>query len=713
MATERPADPAPSVRQELTGDHNIVVGYGNVTIQHVQAPESSLERRALEVLRERVEQFWIKGVLEGSVHGEALLDLGKEELSGVVEHPWEKVLELPGQAARRLPQGSTIGAVFQEVERFLLILGEPGAGKTTTLLELARDLLARARSDATHPIPVVFSLSTWATGKKPFADWLADELKSKYFVSRPTAQAWLAAGRLLPLLDGLDEVAGDSQEACVEALNAFIAEGGLPGLSVCSRTAEYLRLPVRLKLNGAIRLLPLTPEQVADYFRASGPRLAALAAALRGDSGLQELARTPLMLSVMTLAYQDLPLAALAERRESADVFTTYVDRMFERKGKGAQPYSKAATVTWLIRLARGMLRGNQTLFLVEQLEPAWLTTRAQRWAYVFSSRLLMGAALGLGAMCVAFLTPALVLYGLLQGIGATLLDGWRFKRSSRPSKRGMGWWLVSLHVTAAMAIPFVVGFVAGPDWQVSNGDAPFAAEVFALFWGLLFGLRARRDLAQEIRTVETLTWSWRQAWKRGLLCATAGLALSLPVLGVCSLDTTNTRGGALALQLLLICGPLTTIGALLGAMYGGLGYGIVAEKTLPNQGIALSVRNSGLAGLAIMAFLGTLLFLLFTLLNKGAPEAEQCRLALGAGVFFGLLAALWFGGMDVLAHLALRLVLWRSGEAPHNYPRFLDHAARLIFLQKVGGGYIFVHRLLLEHFAALDTSDDGKAEAA
>jgi hypothetical protein len=35
---------------------------------------------------------------------------------------------------------------------------------------------------------------------------------------------------------------------------------------------------------------------------------------------------------------------------------------------------------------------------------------------------------------------------------------------------------------------------------------------------------------------------------------------------------------------------------------------------------------------------------------------------------------------------------------------RFLDYAAKdLNFLQKVGGGYIFIHRMLLEHFAAMD----------
>jgi len=39
----------------------------------------------------------------------------------------------------------------------------------------------------------------------------------------------------------------------------------------------------------------------------------------------------------------------------------------------------------------------------------------------------------------------------------------------------------------------------------------------------------------------------------------------------------------------------------------------------------------------------------------------------------------------------------------PWNYPRFLDYAAKRILLRKVGGGYMFVHRLLLEYFASLE----------
>jgi hypothetical protein len=59
-------------------------------------------------------------------------------------------------------------------------------------------------------------------------------------------------------------------------------------------------------------------------------------------------------------------------------------------------------------------------------------------------------------------------------------------------------------------------------------------------------------------------------------------------------------------------------------------------------------------------------------------------------------------GGKTCIPHLTLRLILYRDGYIPWNYSRFLDYAAERTFLQKVGGGYIFIHRLLLEHFAQM-----------
>lgn len=66
-------------------------------------------------------------------------------------------------------------------------------------------------------------------------------------------------------------------------------------------------------------------------------------------------------------------------------------------------------------------------------------------------------------------------------------------------------------------------------------------------------------------------------------------------------------------------------------------------------------------------------------------------------GMFFG-------GGMACIQHFILRIFLYRQNFIPWNYAQFLDYAYECNFLQKVGGGYIFIHRMLMEHFAKIDT---------
>jgi hypothetical protein len=72
----------------------------------------------------------------------------------------------------------------------------------------------------------------------------------------------------------------------------------------------------------------------------------------------------------------------------------------------------------------------------------------------------------------------------------------------------------------------------------------------------------------------------------------------------------------------------------------------------------------------------------------------------MGGGL--GIIVTLLNGGFAVLQHYLLRLMLWRRG-LPWNWSRFLDYAAERIFLQKVGGGYQFIHRYLQEYFASQD----------
>jgi hypothetical protein len=81
-------------------------------------------------------------------------------------------------------------------------------------------------------------------------------------------------------------------------------------------------------------------------------------------------------------------------------------------------------------------------------------------------------------------------------------------------------------------------------------------------------------------------------------------------------------------------------------------------------------------------------------------------------GISFGFFFGLLNGGLACIKHVLLRVFLWRARVLPWNCAHFLDYTAERILLRKVGGGYIFVHRLLLEYFASSATPFPEEAAA-
>src|SRR5262249_28111690 len=139
---------------------------------------------------------------------------------------------------------------------------------------------------------------------------------------------------LLLLLDGLDEVDIRHRERCVAAINLYRSEHGFVDVVVCSRIADYDALTGKLNLNGAIVLQPLNDSQVDLYLQSLGQGLTGLRRLLPSDPVLQDLIRSPLMLSITTLAYQDSSPETLREapERRRQHIFDSYVRRMFARR---------------------------------------------------------------------------------------------------------------------------------------------------------------------------------------------------------------------------------------------------------------------------------------------------------------------------------------------------------------------------------------------
>ena len=117
-----------------------------------------------------------------------------------------------------------------------------------------------------------------------------------------------------------------------------------------------------------------------------------------------------------------------------------------------------------------------------------------------------------------------------------------------------------------------------------------------------------------------------------------------------------------------------------------------IKAGSYPNQRIWESLRNTLVSALIPALFFGSIAGISF---------------GLRVGIFVGLDAWLLFSvlsesGLACIRHFSMRLILHRMGYIPWNYARFLDYATERLFLQKVGGSYIFMHRMLLEHFAGM-----------
>ena len=655
-----------------------------------------LDQRNREQMLKRVRLDWIEGVLDQSLGQIARVDLDLQPAPDAVEQPLRAIVQTPRRAVLPAPAGVTISQTFDAHAGSLLILGAPGAGKTTLLLELAKELLTRAEQDASYPIPVVFHLSSWAARRRPLAEWLVAELNERSDVPRRVARRWVEAEQVIPLLDGLDEVAADHRQACLDALNQFRRGHGLLPIAVCSRIADYEALGAKLRVRGAVVVQPLTRTQVAGYLERGEIPGQRLRTALEEDASLWELLETPLMLWVAMLADQHAPvdgshLDGIEQRR--GRLLTSFVDAMFERRS-AELPYTKAQTVRWLSALASALARNRETVFQLENLRPGWLSTRAQRGL----SRAGTVAAAGLAGGPILGL-----LYGLIAGLMITLMT---LKRST----------------PARLAAVFGLTAQFGQDW--------------ALSWlgiALCFGIAGA---FLDLRPTEAIRITVTGMAPRLGRAIRLGLVLGVTFwLGICPLVLSMLGDGQElvkdpAIQSLMGSGyfPAGLLQSSLGRRFFlVLGFGVmvvpiagliaglvvlvcgeaVEARTRPNQGTRRSARIAAVS-LVVLGLSGSLIGILSSG-PQSRPGAAFNAGGLFVGLFYGLsgglIVGMAAGGLFSLRHFVVRLVLWMTGQAPLNYVRFLDHAKERLFLRRIGGGYIFIHRVVMEYFASVAES--------
>jgi hypothetical protein len=624
----------------------------------------------------------------------------------------------------------------------VVVLGEPGSGKSAAAILMALEALAhRARLDDAAdrervPVPVLLTPHGWNPRRQRVDEWLADRLMSDFSaLHRPefgslTAKQLIREQRIALFLDGFEEI-DDEQRA--DALLALRTQSEELRLVVFSRSEQFTQAVSARRLRGAavLELRPVPAGVAAACLAAWEPDgLPAhvwqrLAERIREEPGgvLAQALSTPLMLTLVRDAFPNgntEQFTALVEEllsseriRDPKDIH----DRLLGRVLPGAYPpdhpdrpalYTLDQAERWLGHIATLMTRhGTRQL--------AWW--RVHEWASA-SWRILAGVtsgaiAAGLIAALVARFTDELgertvmgVLPAAVAGAAVGLATGIVTERRAARVVvlRGSGsrtGFNVGMGLMSGLAVGAAVALTVGP--ATGPVAVAIAAPVATLTAGIATGFAAAGEgLTPPPATTRSRARPLARFLGRLIAGLPAGLATGAPA------------GLASAIPLGLAQG--TRRGIVVGMAIGfaylvafGLIDGIarispdtespVGPKSAWDQDRQHSLSTGLVFGLA-MGFAAGLTDALATARHDPLGVAIPVGLITGAviGMVTGVAAGL------TVSHswrtMVVFVQLWAKHVLPLRAMRFLDDACRRGVLRETGPYYEFRHARLQDYLA-------------
>jgi hypothetical protein len=215
----------------------------------------------------------------------------------------------------------------------LVVLGEPGSGKTVLLIRLLLDLLETRQRGAA--VPVLVPVASWNPSTQDLRSWLIPQLIRDYSSLQNTwrsrtqtatlAEALLDQRLLLIILDGLDEIPESFRGTAISKINEFLPLGA--GIIVSCRLEEYRKTlqssgtgaPVKLAGAAGVALCTLANNVVKDFFQSEADdhrtqRWEPVMRDLGTPAPVAEALRTPLMVGLARAVYDPRP-----DEREGAE----------------------------------------------------------------------------------------------------------------------------------------------------------------------------------------------------------------------------------------------------------------------------------------------------------------------------------------------------------------------------------------------------------
>ena len=266
-----------------------------------------------------------------------------------------------------------IGSVFEESFGRLLIVGNPGVGKSCLLLELELQLLDSDRL----AVPVILNLSTWSERYVTLENWLEIILPIELGVNKTFTRKILEQARLILLFDGFDEIAQTDRKSFLEAIGQY---GSNPKHQyvITSRIEEYNAVAKDAPVNLQLEIGPLSYEQVLielDKMGYNQPGAKPLLIAISNSKALQKIIESPFYFNLLQSIFSkgDRLTDSLNEKEKTEKVKLEIIERFISlelsvKKGN----WNKAKCFKWLSFLAHEMNSHNIFDLQLSDLQYSW-----------------------------------------------------------------------------------------------------------------------------------------------------------------------------------------------------------------------------------------------------------------------------------------------------------------------------------------------------